>query len=227
MDIRQRGKQAGDGMGNGDAFHTTPPVRQAAMTDASCVLVRLRTETRPHHDAIEAALDLTRETLTLDAYLRTLKRFYGFYRPLEDGLADIAGWTERGIDLAQRQKAPLLESDLRALGVASPSALPVCTDLPAHGTVAAALGCLYVLEGATLGGQVISRSVQKATDITIDSGGRFFRGYGDRTGGMWQAFRAALVAFAVTPGDQNEIVSAAKDTFSKLHRWTTAAGDIR
>jgi len=187
----------------------------------------LRTETRPQHQAIEAALDLTSETLKLDAYLRTLERFYGFYRPLEIGVQAVGGWADRGLDLPGRSKTPLLEADLRALGVGEPAALPVCDDLPPHATVAAAFGCLYVLEGATLGGQVISRSIQKATDIKLDTGGRFFHGYGERTGPMWQAFRAALVAFAVTPGAQNEIVSAAKDTFSKRHRWTTAGGDDR
>jgi heme oxygenase len=36
---------------------------------------------------------------------------------------------------------------------------------------------------------------------------------------MWRAFRAALTSFVVTPCDQDEIVSAAKGTFLKLHRW--------
>ena len=191
------------------------------------VLERLRSETRPHHDAIEGTLDLTSESLGRDAYRRTLERFYGFYRPLEAGLWAAGGWLERGLDITERSKTPLLEADLRALGAGDPAGLPVCTDLPPHATVAAAFGCLYVLEGATLGGQVISRSVQKAVGITPDTGGRCFHGYGDRTGPMWQAFRAALVAFAVTLSDQNEIVSAAKDTFSKLHRWTTARGENR
>ena len=191
------------------------------------VLARLRAETRPPHDAIETALDLTSGTLTLEAYRNTQARFHGFYRPLERGVQALGGWSDRGIDVAGRWKTPLLEADLRALGVDDPAALPVCTDLPPHATVAAAFGCLYVLEGATLGGQIISRAVQKATDVTLDTGGRFFHGYGDRTGPMWQAFRASLVAFAFTPDDQDEIVSATKDTFSKLHRWTTAGRDNR
>ena len=190
-------------------------------------LTRLRAETRPRHDAIEAALELTSSALTLGTYRQTLTRFYGFYGPLEAGLWAVGGWVERGLDLTERRKTPLLEADLRALGVANPQDLPVCTDLPPHDTVAATFGCLYVLEGATLGGQVISPVLRKRLGVTPDTGGRFFDGYGDRTGPMWQAFRAALVAFAVTSGDQDEIVSAAKDTFSKLHRWMTAGGNNR
>jgi len=201
---------------NDEAASASPPV-----------LERLRAETRPHHDAIEKALDLTSRTLTPFTYRQTLARFHGFYRPLEVGVQAVGGWADRGLDLAERWKTPLLEADLRALGVDDPAALPVCTDLPPHATVAAAFGCLYVLEGATLGGQVISRALEKSLGLTPEAGGRFFRGYGDRTGKMWQAFRAALTACAVAPCDQDEIVSAAKDTFVKLHRWIESGDDHR
>jgi len=193
----------------------------------SSILARLRTETRPEHDAIEAALELTSETLTLDAYRRTLERSYGFYSPLEAGLAEVGGWKERGLDLTERRKAPLLEADLRALGAADPTAVPVCTDLPPHGTLSAAFGCLYVMEGATLGGQVISKAVAKSLGLMPETGGRFFHSYGDRTGPMWQAFRTAISTFVVTVADQDEAVAAAKATFQTLHRWLSAESDAR
>jgi len=183
------------------------------------VLERLRTETRPHHDAIETSLDLMSGTLTLAAYRHTLARFHGFYGPLEVGMQAAGGWADRGFDVGARWKTSLLEADLRSLGVEDPAALPICADLPPHANVAAAFGCLYVLEGATLGGQIINRALEKSLGITPDAGGSFFHGYGDRTGTMWRAFRAALTAFAVAPCDQDEVVEAAKDTFSKLHRW--------
>ena len=191
------------------------------------ILARLRTETRPEHDAIEGALDLMSETLRPEAYRRTLERFYGFYSPMEAALERVGGWTQRGLDMVERQKSPLLEADLRALGVANPEALAVCTDLPPHGTVSAAFGCLYVLEGATLGGQIIKGAVEKSLGVTLETGGRFFIGYGDRTGLMWQAFRTAVTAFAVTPADQDEAVAAAKATFIKLRAWIVAEGNAR
>ena len=191
------------------------------------ILARLRSETRLEHEAIEAALELTSSTLTRDEYRRTLERFYGFYRPLEAKLSEAGGWTQRGLDLTERQKAPHLEADLRALGVAVPADLPVCADLPPHATPAAAFGCLYVMEGASLGGQIISRSIEKTLGVTPDTGGRFFHGYGDRTGPMWQAFRTALSEFAVTIAVEDEVVGAAKHTFEKLHRWLSAGGAAR
>lgn len=63
----------------------------------------------------------------------------------------VGGWADRGRDLVGRWKPPPLESDLRALGEDDPAALPLCTDLPPHATVAAACGCLDVGYGDRTG----------------------------------------------------------------------------
>lgn len=189
------------------------------------ILTRLKFETRPEHEAIEAALGLTDRTLTHAAYRRTLERFYGFYRPLEVELQATLGLAGHRLDLTERLKTPFLDADLRALGVESPELLPVCTSRPVVTDAADCFGCLYVLEGSTLGGQLISRHVREALGVTPETGGRYFYGYGDRTGQMWQRFRAAVTGFVVSPAVQDAAVAAAKDTFQKLHRWTAARGD--
>ncbi len=189
------------------------------------ILSRLRAETRAEHEAIEADLDLTGGGLTRDRYRRILERFYGFYAPLEHAIRAVGGWADRDLELDARRKGPLLEADLRTLGVDAPTALPLCDDLPPHVTPADCFGCLYVLEGSTLGGQFISRHVQHALGVTPATGGRFFHGYGDKTGEMWQSFRASVTGFVVSPADQDAAVAAAKDTFQKLHRWTATRDD--
>jgi len=186
------------------------------------ILSRLRAETRAEHDAIEADLDLTGDGLACNAYRRILERFYGFYAPLEPAIWAVGGWADRGLDPDARQKVPLLEADLRTLGDDALTALPLCNDLPLLVTPADCFGCLYVLEGSTLGGQLISRQIQCVLGFTPESGGRFFYGYGDKTGEMWQNFRSAVTGFVVSPTDQDAAVAAAKDTFQKLHRWTAA-----
>jgi len=190
------------------------------------VLTRLRAETRAEHDAIENVLDLTSESLTLDAYRRILERFYGFYKPLEAGLLNVGGWKERGLDLAERRKTHLLETDLHYFGVNDLDKLPICTDLPPHGTVAAAFGCMYVLEGSTLGGQIISQKIRNHLSVFPDTGGMFFHGYASGTFPMWQAFRASI-ASCVKSCDEDEVVFAAKETFLKLHQWISSRGDNR
>jgi len=186
------------------------------------ILARLKAETRPQHEQLDASLDLTNGSITLDFYRRTLARFHGFYQPLEVGLRAVGGWETRGLDMQERWKTPLLDDDLRALGMDDLAALPVCTDLPPHASVSSAFGCLYVLEGSTLGGQLISRALQKTLDMTPETGGRFFNGYGHRTGPMWQSFRVAIEAFAFSSGEGDDIVSAAKATFSTLQTWMSA-----
>ena len=102
------------------------------------------------------------------------------------------------------------------------AALPVCSTLPRVATFADALGCLYVLEGSTLGGQFIRREVAARLGLTPDRGCAFFAGYGERTGAMWKAFGAAVTAHAdARPEDRDVIVAAAVETFTRLDEWFT------
>jgi heme oxygenase len=190
-----------------------------APADGRPALVLLRERTRTEHDAVERVLDLMSDALTLRTYVRTLERFHGFWQPVERRLQRIVGLREIGLDLAERERAPLLVADLRALGIADPAALPLCEELPGIDGVPAALGCLYVLEGSSLGGQVIRRHAHERLGITEETGGRFFQGYGERTGEMWRAFSAAVNAFPAGPAGQESMVEAAISTFRSLRRW--------
>lgn len=183
--------------------------------------LRLRHETRAQHEALEAALDLAGEGLTRDVYRQRLEQFYGYYRPVEARLLALGGWPERGIDLEARGKVPLLEADLQALGVVELEALPLCATLPDLAGVPQAFGCLYVLEGATLGGQVITRHLRRTLGVEPDSGGRFFHSYGEQVPAMWKAFLAALVAAVATPDAEDLTVRSALETFETFHRWIT------
>ncbi len=183
------------------------------------ILTILREQTRAEHDAIERSLGIMSDTLTRQAYRRTLERFYGFWHPLEQRFQQTVGLSGTGVNLTSREKTPLLALDLRMLTAAAPAGLPLCGDLPFVASVPAALGCMYVLEGASLGGQIISRHLRASLGITPESGGRFFYGYGERTGEMWRAFGAAVSVFAVTAETQGGMVQAAIATFRALRRW--------
>ena len=79
---------------------------------------------------------------------------------------------------------------------------------------AGALGLLYVVEGATLGGQVISRRLEVKL--------AFFRGYGEATGRMWRETSARLRAVS-NPAAQDEAVRSAVSCFTLLRRWLGAS----
>ncbi|MFL5365812.1 MAG: biliverdin-producing heme oxygenase [Myxococcales bacterium] len=181
-------------------------------------LDQLRTATQSEHQAIESALGLGRADLTAARYRGLLLRFYGFYLPLEDDIRALGGWEAYGLDLAARSKTGLLKTDLVALGV-DPSGVPLCVERPRPRTRAEAFGVLYVLEGATLGGQILSRHLQQTLGLGPVNGARFFHGYGSRTGEMWQSFRKALLACPMSAGEEAAMALAAVETFRTLREW--------
>ena len=185
-------------------------------------LRRLRHETAPLHERVERTLDLPARLTSLSAYTALLTRFHGFYAPLEDRLAGVGGSEAAGLDFAARRKAHLLRDDLLALGHSPEAvgALPSCPSLPAVGSLAEAFGCLYVLEGSTLGGQFIRREAAARLGLGPGTGCSFFTGYGDRTGAMWKAFGTALTAYTdAHPEAQDTVVNAAAETFTRLDDW--------
>jgi heme oxygenase (biliverdin-IX-beta and delta-forming) len=185
---------------------------------APSILQRLRFETRDAHADIEKAIALTEKTLTLGAYRQVLESFYGFYKPVEGAIAAAA--MPLWLDVTARSKTALLEVDLQRLRPQGASAPPLCSTLPPLDKVGQRLGCLYVLEGATLGGVLISRHIRENLGVYPESGGRFFHGYGSSTAVMWNDFRAGLLSFAsVAPQEQDLIVAAARATFETLQRW--------
>lgn len=196
--------------------------------EISSVLQRLKAATRAEHDAIETALDLMAPGLSLADYHRRLQRYHGFYAAIEPRLAAAADWSHWHLNMTARAKTAWLAADLASLGdAADPGgiavrSLPLCSDLPQLDTAAAAFGCMYVLEGATLGGRVISRHIERVLGLDAPHGARFFQGYGEQTGSMWKTFRAALSAFAEEPNNEDKVVASAIATFTALRAWCAA-----
>ena len=184
--------------------------------------LRLRDATRSVHASVERALPLARHELTREAYRRILSAFLGFYVPTEAELLRMARQSGE-VDLLVREKAPRLRQDLRALGTSESelAEIPTCPEVPSVEGFDRFLGCLYVLEGATLGGQIIARHLHKHLAIDASSGGSFFHAHGAETGAVWRAFVARLER-EEPPFDG--AVAAAVETFECLERWLAARG---
>jgi heme oxygenase (biliverdin-IX-beta and delta-forming) len=184
-------------------------------------LQRLKLATRERHAAIESRSVLLDPQLSLPAYYDTLTRFFGYYAPLEDRLADALTRHGADIDYDERYKCPQLRRDLLTLG-ATPQKLARIHQfraLPDLSTPAELFGCLYVIEGATLGGQIITRHLRSSLGLTPEAGAAFFSGYGERTGSRWKEFCTQLSSFAASADKDHEIVASANATFEFLHRW--------
>jgi heme oxygenase len=120
-----------------------------------------------------------------------------------------------------RSQSSCLANDLAALGadparvaLAAPAQLP---DLP---NFAHALGALYVMEGATLGGRLILRDLEMRLGDTIADATCFFGGRGKRVGPMWQSFREMLDNFgSENPQLSADVVAGAERVFLAMLDW--------
>src|SRR3954468_11281981 len=133
----------------------------------SMILELLKARTRSHHERAESALPLMDDGLTLDRYRGTLAAFLGVYLPMEERLGALHAWDALGFDFEGRRKAGLIDRDLLALGMSAAeiALAPLCPDLPRVDTLPRALGALYVMEGATLGGQVVRRRLGRTLGL--------------------------------------------------------------
>ncbi|MDU0371911.1 biliverdin-producing heme oxygenase [Hymenobacter endophyticus] len=180
------------------------------------ILTRLRQEARPSHDALEANefnQALTAGTISEAATARFLAKLYGFVVPFEEQLRAHSHWFGPEWELERRFRSPLLRQDLPAA-----NSLPLAPNLPPLHTRAQLLGALYVLEGSTLGGQVIARQLAKNGIPTR----AYFSGHAEQTGPLWKSF-VQLLAAAATPETADEIIASASLTFQRLHQWIEQA----
>jgi heme oxygenase (biliverdin-IX-beta and delta-forming) len=185
------------------------------------ILKRLKSATNSRHVALERQLPLLDPGFSRPAYRQFTRRFFGYYAPLESQLMALPWWDSIGFDYQERQKTPRLVQDLTAMGDTAETLaqLPRCQHLPATDNLAHLLGCLYVIEGATLGGQIITKHLQTNLGVTPTQGGAFFNGYGAHTGPHWLAFGKMLMAHAEGTGNGDDIIDGANQTFATLDQW--------
>ncbi len=153
------------------------------------ILEQLKTQTREAHDSIEAKLNLMDPGMTEDKYKEILKGFFGFYATAEKCLREFSELYPE-----KKEKLSSLKRDLEFFDIKtqSLSALPP-EKLSLH-SKEEALGLLYVIEGSTLGGQVLSQHFREKFHFQPDQGLDFFSGYGERTMKVWQETRAQILA---------------------------------
>ena len=179
------------------------------------ILAELKAATAAIHARTERLLPSLDLLATRDGYVRCLVVLHGFHAGWEPAIWRTGGVKEAGFSGGARTKVSLIESDLRFLGVGEEQ-LAISIERPILDSCAAALGALYVLEGATLGGQVIERHASRGVGVTPQAGGSYFHGHGERTGDMWRAFGDSLSSWVDCNGQSESIVQGAVACFSSL-----------
>lgn len=184
------------------------------------ILTLLRDSTKRLHEQVEQALDLAARLDNLETYAALLARFHGLYAPIEQHFAANSTYEAVGLDFQQRRKVPFLRDDLAMLGQATEAATAECKHLPDARNLSVGLGMMYVIEGATLGGQVIARAVSSRLGLSVERGCSFFHGYGTQTGAHWRAFCDGLNRCVdARPQLTQGIVQGAAETFICFREW--------
>jgi heme oxygenase len=168
----------------GQAGGATSPREPFATTLGSV----LRTATRSAHHSIDhhpLLAPLVRPDLSLQHYGCVLRSFLWLYTPLQDALARSIEQAGGGFELADR--VGWLQADIAHLGL-SRDLPPAPWQPPAMDSAGKLVGALYVIEGSTLGGQVISRQISASLGLTAPHGARFFNGWGEQTEARWNTF---------------------------------------
>jgi len=182
------------------------------------MFLQLKQQTHNLHIQLEETVDIFSRVSSIDRHIAVLKIFLGFYTPVEKQLSAVKGIEAVAFD--SRRKVPQLRKDLQVLGLQPDDIdqLPVCAELPRIVNLASALGCMYVFEGATLGGQIISRHLKKM-GIDPATGAAFFNSYGDNVGAMWLAFKKDAEQHIHNVEAETIVIGTAQETFGKLINW--------
>jgi heme oxygenase len=183
-------------------------------------IAALRSATSSAHQRLERRLDVKNRFAELGSYRAHLEGMWGFCAELEQSLS-VESFEGALPDYETRRKLPLLTRDLLALGVEphAIASLARCPIAPRPHDAAAAFGCAYVIEGATLGGRTLLPMVSRRLGLTAERGAAFLASYGQELGAMWGRFGAALDGWCDVTERQSRAACAAVTTFDALQIW--------
>jgi heme oxygenase (biliverdin-IX-beta and delta-forming) len=181
------------------------------------ILAKLKEATKEQHNNLETTVNVMDQMFSAEDYKKLLCKFYRFYAAMEPKVFKL-DWSKVSLNMDERRKLPKLEQDLKALDIWDEAqSLPEWDELPALEDLPEGFGSLYVMEGATLGGQVINRHLKEHLGIAPENGGAFFNGYGERTGPMWKEFVSVANDYAAANGENDEtIINNARATFDSF-----------
>ena len=171
---------------------------------------QLKVAIQPYHIRLNrnsALANLTSPQLSASEYHNILLIYSFLYAALENRLHEYLELHPTIFNYKDRIKHQWLLNDLAFLDIQTKEKESKFQSLviPKIEHIGQLIGVLYAIEGSTLGGQVISRCLEKNKGLTSVSGARFFNGYGQRTKIMWQEF----LCFAETISEMEEECQAA------------------
>ncbi|MDX5325029.1 MAG: biliverdin-producing heme oxygenase [Bacteroidota bacterium] len=174
---------------------------------------RLKTETRHLHDRTEeiaGSEQIMSGNITLDEYTDILIRNYLLHLDAEMILSEWTEWVNHPeMKFQERLKTEALRRDLDILNVITDQ-LPMLNLSQKPENHLQALGAMYVLEGATLGGSVIHKRLSTLPQISKAGAFHYYTVYGHEIGSKWKQFLTILEGNVSLKEDEEEILKGAE-----------------
>lgn len=174
----------------------------------------LKQNTAEYHNAAEKLFNsekIFNKTFTLEDYRKIIHTNYLMLLHSEDIIfSSLSDKFNEKLQLNERKKLPLIEKDLSGLALENQEPSLNLEFENEH----EALGAMYVIEGSTLGGNVIAKQLSKTEgfdQVTFN----FFGCYQENTGSMWKNFKEVLDT-EVKEENYNEVLSGAKKLYMFL-----------
>lgn len=180
----------------------------------------LRRETAHLHRQVENDVGLPAAVTSRTDYVALLTRLYGFHAMVE-ALWRSSEWEEEwaslDVDLPRHCRTSQLTGDLAMLGAdVTPPQAPRL-ELLSFGE---ALGSLYVVEGSSLGGQMLAPQLRDAVGEVPTT---FFDSAGRHHPTPWRAVKAALRTFGERTQNPVPVVAGANATFRAFGAYVARA----
>ena len=137
--------------------------------------------------------------LSIDQYLACLRGLQQAHVPLEQAVEAYLASHSQPFDFAPRRKAALIGRDIAFYS-------------PNEDPSPRLVGALYVIEGATLGGQMIAARLAKSINARPAAGADFFNVYGDQVDLRWRELWAFLNV-CLTEAEAAEVLATACHCF--------------
>jgi heme oxygenase len=166
---------------------------------------------------LEQAVPLSRPEGRPADYWRYLRATRAFYAALAPEALAHPGWASLGLQPAERLQIKLeaLARDLAGAPAGDP--VPAAPVLQPR-SFAHALGTLYVLEGSSLGGVALARTLRARWGEALGPSA-FLACHGDATAARWDEVAEALARFLAAGGDGPALLEGARETFLALERY--------
>jgi heme oxygenase len=174
-----------------------------------------------HLEKSECFKRLFADDYQIDEYARLIGLFYGYFAAIEPLIYTELPAAYHG-SLQYRSKIKLLRQDLQALQMPIEN-LPLCSQLPPVDSFNQKLGVMYVLEGSSLGGRIISGRLRKQFGEDIGNSLHYYQSYGASLDKEWQRFGWLMSRYFSEQNDviYEETIAAANATFTTLQNWVS------